>query len=181
MDSLASFSPVRAAGRAERIFLHWSGGDYETVYDAYHWCVAQREGSIVVVQTRDPAENLRNVYDEPETPYGAHVYRRNSYALGISLMAMKDATPADFGLYPVTDPLIEALCTVASRVAATYGIQITRQTVLTHAEAAVEDGYFGAGEEERWDIARLQPSQKPLTPDEAGSCGDELRSRIERA
>jgi hypothetical protein len=49
---------------------------------------------------------------------------------------------------------------------------------MTHAEAALLDGYFGTAEEERWDIARLAPSAAPLTPRDAIETGDELRRRI---
>ena len=50
--------------------------------------------------------------------------------------------------------------------------------VMTHAEAAVEDGYFGTLPEQRWDIARLTPDSRPLEPGDALQIGDELRSRI---
>jgi hypothetical protein len=53
--------------------------------------------------------------------------------------------------------------------------------VRTHAEAAVEDGYFGDGADERWDIARLAPAPEPLHPREATATGDALRARIAAA
>jgi hypothetical protein len=51
---------------------------------------------------------------------------------------------------------------------------------MTHAEAAVLDNYFGTAENQRWDGARLTPSDAPLTPEEAKKTGDELRARIGR-
>lgn len=177
MDALADWRPRREPGRIDRIYLHWSGGDYTTTYDAYHFCVARREGALVVVETHPVAENARDVYAAPDLPYAAHVLRRNSYAIGISVMAMLEATPHDFGAYPITEESIEALCLVAARVADAYGVP--NASIGTHAEAAVLDGYFGDHPEDgRWDIARLAPSPEPLHPDEARACGDRLRARI---
>jgi hypothetical protein len=51
---------------------------------------------------------------------------------------------------------------------------------MSHAEAAVHDGYFGTQPEERWDIARLQPDSRPLVPQDAADVGEELRSRMRR-
>jgi hypothetical protein len=51
---------------------------------------------------------------------------------------------------------------------------------MSHAEAALIDGYYGTGNEERWDIARLRPDPKPLEPHEGVTTGDELRSRMQR-
>jgi hypothetical protein len=53
--------------------------------------------------------------------------------------------------------------------------------VLTHAEAAVADGYFGCGPDERWDIARLTPDVVPLVSSDAARAGDALRARIRAA
>ena len=124
---------------------------------------------------------MRDVY-ETHGPYAAHTYRRNSYAAGLSIMGMKDARPGDFGEYPLREDGIDALCEVAARLARAYGIEIDAQHVLTHAEAAIEDGYFGENDDERWDIARLAPSPEPLTEDDARRTGTLLRAAIaERA
>jgi hypothetical protein len=89
---------------------------------------------------------------------------------------MAGATPNDFGVAPLTGPQLTALCTVAARLAAAYGI--ANAAIRTHAEAALEDGYFGAGDEQRWDIARLAPAASPLVPADALRTGAELRARI---
>jgi hypothetical protein len=178
-------SPVRVwrpafpAGRLERIWLHWSGGDYRTLYPAYHFCVwLEADGEVRVSATHDLRENMRDVRADPEAPYAAHTRGRNSFAAGLAVMAMRGARPDDFGPFPLTEPLIDGLCAVAARLAAAYGIACAPGTIATHAEAAREDGYFGCEPEERWDIARLVPAQAPLAASEAQSAGDELRRRI---
>ena len=87
------------------------------------------------------------------------------------------AQPSDFGRYPLVDAQIDALCIVARTLAEAYGIPPA--AIRTHAEAALEDGYFGAGGDElRWDIARLEPRAEPLAEREAALTGDVLRARI---
>jgi len=51
---------------------------------------------------------------------------------------------------------------------------------MTHAEAALHDGYFGTEPEQRWDIARLKPEPRPLVEQDALDTGEELRARIRR-
>lgn len=161
------------------MYLHWSGGDYATVYPAYHLCVAlDAEGVPIVCETNDLRANMRRLRLEDETPYAAHTRGRNSFAAGLAVASMQAARPDDFGSFPLRDDLISALCAVAARVCAFYAIDVEAATVMTHAEAAVEDGYFGSGEEERWDIARLAPSPAPLHAAEAAAVGEYLRARI---
>lgn len=161
------------------IYLHWTAGDRATTYAAYHVCVARdADGVDRAVLTRDPRANARDVRPTGVVGYGAHVAGRNSFALGIALCAMADATPEDFGPYPVDDAGIDALCRTAARAAIAYGIAIDAEHVRTHAEAAVQDGYFGAGADHRWDIARLEPSPMPLVEADAAQMGDVLRARI---
>jgi hypothetical protein len=90
---------------------------------------------------------------------------------------MADAVPSDFGRYPLSAAQIDALCVVARRLADAYAIPLA--AIRTHAEAALEDGYFGAeGDELRWDIARLEPRPEPLEDREATLTGEALRARI---
>ena len=169
-------------GRIERLYTHWSAYDYEMVFPAYHFCIAVKPGAgIVVVNTHDVRENMRDVYELPERPYAQHTRRRNSYALGISIMGMQGSTPQDFGAYPLTEALIDGLCLVGGRLAEFYGVPIDADHVMSHAEAGVLEGYFGTADNERWDIARLRPSPEPLVAQEAIDVGEELRTRMRRA
>ena len=174
-----AWTPQFPAGRLDKIYLHWSGHDYYSVFTAYNFCVALDEhDEPIVAYTHDLLENMRDVRPDPFGPYAAHTKGRNSYACGIGVMCMEGATPADFGRYPLTEPLIDGMCLVVARVAAHYKIPIDADHVMTHAEAAVRDGYFGLEDGiDRWDIARLRPSSRPLVPEDAKMVGDQLRLR----
>jgi hypothetical protein len=72
---------------------------------------------------------------------------------------------------------IDGLCVVARTLADVYNIPL--EAIRTHAEAALEDGYFGADDDDlRWDIARLEPRAQPLVDREAVETGELLRARI---
>ncbi len=168
-----------APGRIEKLYLHWSAGDYTTVYPAYHFCIGLDAFSQpFVAQTSDLRLNMRDVRSDPDEPYTAHTRGRNSFAAGLSIMCMQGAQPMDFGAYPLTNNLVEALCYVTAQVAAFYGISPDPSAIMTHAEAAVIDGYFGTAPEQRWDIARLAPRAAPLKEADAATVGDELRARV---
>lgn len=178
---LHEWTPDLPQGRIEHIYTHWSAHDYTFVFPAYHFCVATTDaGDIVVVNTHDVRENMRNVYDSPDEPYAAHTRGRNSFALGISIMAMENARPEDFGACPLTEPLIDGLCLVGANLAKYYGVPIDAEHIMSHAEAALHDGYFGTLPEERWDIARLHAEARPLVPQDGIDIGEELRARMRR-
>jgi hypothetical protein len=149
-----------------------------TTYPAYHVCVGlDARGVPAVFTTHDVRANMRDVRTSSD-PYAAHTAGRNSYALGLAICGMAGATPRDFGSYPLRDDLVALACTTVADACAAYGIPIEPAYVLTHAEAALEDGYFGSGDDERWDIARLEPSDLALDAAEATRVGDVLRARI---
>ncbi|MDE2482765.1 MAG: hypothetical protein KGN02_11290 [bacterium] len=179
---LDAWRPALPDGRIERIYTHWSGHDYASVFPSYHICVALApNGGVLVVETNDVRANMRDVYAQPDLPYAAHTYRRNSFALGVSMMAMLDATPHDFGRYPLTEALVHGLCVVTARLARHYGVPLDAEHVMSHAEAAVLDGYFGCGDDERWDVARLRAEPRALEARDAREIGDALRTKMRGA
>lgn len=176
---LHGWTPDLPAGDIQNIYTHWSAHDYGSVFPAYHFCVATRDdGEIVVVNTHDVRENMRDVYEAPDDPYAAHTRKRNSHALGISIMAMQGSSPEDFGAYPLTEDLIDGLCLVGARLAEFYGVPIDAEHIMSHAEAALHDGYFGTAPEQRWDIARLKAEPRPLVENDGITVGEELRTRM---
>lgn len=176
---LRDWRPELPQGRIERIYTHWSAHDYQSVFPAYHFCVAlDDDGDLLVVKTHDVRENMRNVYDAPDDPYAAHTRGRNSFALGISVMAMEDSRPDDFGPFPLTAENVDGLCLLAARLAGFYGVPIDSDHIMSHAEAALHDGYFGTQPEQRWDIARLSADARPLVEADGRDVGEELRRRI---
>jgi hypothetical protein len=174
--ALREWRPVLPEGDLRSISLHWTAHGYDAVFPAYHFCVSGRD-EILVHHTHDLRENMRDVRLDPSLPYAPHTSGRNSWSIGLSVAAMQDATPCDFGPCPITEAQLDALCEVAAKLAAFYAIDVA--AIRTHAEAALEDGYFGHGPgHKRWDIARLHASPAPLEPSEATSAGDWFRSRI---
>lgn len=172
---LRDWRPVFPAGDLRAIWLHWTGSDYATVFPSYHFCLSGAD-DVIVHQTHDLRANMRDVRTVPGEPYAAHTAGRNGWAIGLAICSMAGATPNDFGIAPLTEPQLSALCTVAARLAQAYGIATA--AIRTHAEAALEDGYFGDGDEQRWDIARLAASASPLVPADAHRVGAALRARI---
>jgi len=171
-------NPLGPPGDLRFIYLHWTGGDYRTTYDAYHFCVALGAGDRPTVHaTHDLRANMRDVRGA-SSGYAAHTAGRNSFSIGLAVCGMGDATPHDFGDYPLRDDLVALACRTAGRLCAVYAIPIDARYVRTHAEAALEDGYFGCGPDERWDIARFVAAVEPLAAGDATRAGDALRARI---
>jgi N-acetylmuramoyl-L-alanine amidase len=181
MNGLPSDAPF-PPGDLRSIVFHWTAGDYRSLFASYHVCVAlgeSEEGPLAVL-TSDLRANMRDVR-HGDAAYAAHTSGRNSHAIGLALCGMENATPSDFGLYPVREDFIAVACRTAARLCRAYAIPVDRAHVYTHAEAALEDGYFGCAEDQRWDIARLTPSPGPLQPSDAPHAGDELRRRVREA
>jgi hypothetical protein len=155
--------------------LHWTAGDYATIFPAYHFCLSG-PAAVRVHPTHDLRANMRDVHGAASGSYAAHTAGRNSFCAGIAICAMQTAEPHDFGATPLTSEQIDALCTVTAALVRHYAIPLAN--VRTHAEAAVDDGYFGAADDERWDIARLAPASAPLVPGEAAAIGEQLRRQI---
>lgn len=163
-------------GDARSISLHWTAGDYATVFPAYHFCLSGAHDPLVHA-TFDLRANMREIKAAPHEPYAAHTAGRNSFAIGIGVCAMQDATPDDFGRYPITREQIDAMCALGASLANRYGIATS--AVRTHAEAALDDGYFGAESDDvRWDIARIAPACEPLSAAEARATAESFRARI---
>jgi hypothetical protein len=175
--SLRDWHPEPAPLDLRTLVLHWTAGDDATVYPAYHYVVTTAGTEPLVHACAPLAWNARDVRAD-DFPYAAHVAGRNSHAIGIALAGMRDARPDDFGVYAIDERGIDALCIVAARLARAFAIPLDAEHVFTHAEAAVADGYFGAGDDERWDIARVAPSAEPLVAGDARGVGDALRARI---
>jgi cold shock CspA family protein len=173
---LRLWRPAFPAGTLRAIILHWTAGDYDTPYSAYHFCLSG-ENDAYVHATHALEANMRELKTGDPVDYAAHTAGRNSFAAGIAVCAMRGAAPEDFGEFPVTVPQIEALCALAAQLVRAYDIRLGR--VRTHAEAALADGYFGAGSaDRRWDLARLEPAPHALRLEEATATGDRLRARI---
>lgn len=139
----------------DHVYLHWTGGHYGQAYDAYHICI-DKDGSIYIM-CDSFADTL------------AHTYMRNSYSVGVTLCCCADASceadgSVDLGSEPPTTEQIESMAQVVAVLSDEYMLPLDcPDYVMTHCEAAFEDGYGpGDGDPDmRWDLWYL--------PDEYGS------------
>jgi len=163
-----------AQGGAEdvrRLILHWTAGTHLTTssdLDHYHVLV---EGDGRVRQGRRNPESNRSTADGD---YAAHTRALNTGSIGVAVCAMFGAREAPFraGDHAITDAQVDSLVRVCADLCETYGIPVTRQTVLTHAEV---ERTLGVRQRGKWDITWLP---KMSEPDDAIIVGDTLRSMI---
>lgn len=163
---------AESLGREPKVYLHWSAGHYNTVFDDYHINI-KGDGTIVV--TGD--------FDEVK----AHTWRRNTGSVGISLCCGYNATSNDLGPEPPTQKQIEVMAQCITAVCDALWLTIDKDHVMTHGEAAdnedglnVHENYGPISTCERWDLEYLQtyesPSFRPWATDGSRG-GDILRGK----
>lgn len=145
---------AKSQGRNPKVYLHWSAGRYDSVFDDYHINITGT-GKIFVT-TNDLSE------------IKSHTWRRNTGSIGISLCCAYNATSNDLGEYAPTNIQIETIAKVIDVVATGLWLTINKEHVLTHGEAADnEDGiwchepYGPKNGCERWDLEFLETSESP--------------------
>ncbi len=138
----------------KRIILHWTAGAYtpnSVDLAAYHFVIA---GDGTVVKGKHPVS--ANAAGKPliSGRYAAHTASLNTDSIGVSLAAMAGAqeSPFNAGRYPVTPAQVAALVKLTADLSTQYGIPITPQTVLTHAEV---QGTLKVKQKNKWDITYL--------------------------
>lgn len=135
-----------ANGKINKIYLHWTAGNYHQFFGDYHLNI-DNDGAIMVT-----TDDL--------TEYKAHTWCRNSRAIGIALACCADAVAyadgrVDFGTVPPTAMQIDSMAKVVAVLCEELGLDINVDTVMTHAEAADLDDYGPARTFERWDLWKL--------------------------
>ena len=131
-------------GKIKHIYLHWTAGRYEQFFDDYHLNI---DGEGKVYRTCSSLDELK-----------AHTYRRNTGAIGITLCCALGASwqgeVPDLGSCPPTTLQLVALAKVVAVLCVGLGLALDEGAVMTHAEAALVDGYgAGSGDSEtRWDL-----------------------------
>jgi hypothetical protein len=159
----------------KRIIIHWTAGAKglnSVEADSYHFIV-QPDGKV------DPGDFpvSANIPPLKSGQYAAHTRNCNSYSIGIALDAMAGARerPFDKGSNPITQKQLEALCDLAAGLCGQYGIDITPQTVLTHAEV---EPTLGIKQKNKWDVTWIPGMQEPGDP---VFVGDRIRDMIRAA
>lgn len=158
----------------KRIVLHWSaGGAKASALDREHYHFAVQQDGQVVAGIYKPEDNI----SASDGRYAAHTRNCNTGSIGIALCGMAGAVERPFnpGTAPITASQVDAFCALAARLGKQYGIPVTRQTVLSHAEVPPTIGIAQRG---KWDIAWLPGMDKPGDP---LTVGDVLRRKIETA
>ena len=150
----AIWEQAKSQGRNPKVYLHWSAGRYDSVFDDYHINITG--AGKIFVTTNDLSE------------IKSHTWRRNTGSIGISLCCAYNATTNDLGEYAPTDIQIETIAKVIDVVATGLWLTINKEHVLTHGEAADnEDGiwchepYGPKNGCERWDLEFLETSESP--------------------
>lgn len=150
----AIWEQAKSQGRNPKVYLHWSAGRYDSVFDDYHINITG--AGKIFVTTNDLSE------------IKSHTWRRNTGSIGISLCCAYNATSNDLGEYAPTNIQIETIAKVIDVVATGLWLTINKEHVLTHGEAADnEDGiwchepYGPKNGCERWDLEFLETSESP--------------------
>lgn len=148
-----------AQGTVQRLYLHWTAGHYNDVYDDYHVNIGP--GGELYLTCKDFTELKQ------------HTWHRNTGSIGIALCCAAGACAntgpdTDFGSEPPTVMQIDTLAKVIAVVTVCLGLEIKLMTVTTHCEAALFDGYgpHSGDAQLRWDLWYLpdQPLDEALQP-----------------
>jgi hypothetical protein len=158
----------RARGQIEALILHWSAGRHDQIFDDYHLSL-DGEGRLYA-STSDLTEVLE------------HTWHRNQGSVGFALCCglgaqAKQGFNTNFGPEPPTALQIDQSAQAAALLLRQLHLPLSPETVLTHCEAALEDGYgpYSGDPETRWDLWYLpdEPARQGLFPG-----GEVMRGKI---
>ena len=157
-----------------RIVMHWTAGGYQanSVDREHYHEIVEGDGNRVLGVRRPEANNSTSDGD-----YSAHIRAFNTGSIGLSVAAMAGADHKPFkkGQAPITEEQLNAFVEVVAEYADTYGINIDREHVFTHAEAPITHNKPQPG---KWDITWIPGMTKPGDPIEVG---DQLRKMVKEA
>jgi hypothetical protein len=159
----------------KRIINHWTGGSYNvSALDKKHYHVII-DGDGQWHKGNHTIEANENTKDGD---YAAHTLGCNTGSIGIAVAAMGGAKQGKTnGAYPLKREQWDAMVEQNAHFALKYGIPITPQTILTHAEV---EKTLGIKQKGKWDITVL-PFDEDMgdeNPKGAEAVGDRLRSEV---
>lgn len=159
----------------KRIHWHWTAGApgvNPKEADSYNFIIAWPDGEVI-----ECVPVKRQVPPLVNGAYAAHTKDANSWAIGIAVDAMADAQERPFsaGEYPITQKQIDALVKLSRDLGRQYGIPVTRQTMLSHAEVQKT---LGIRQNAKWDITWLPGMD---APGDAVAVGDTLRAMVRKS
>ena len=155
---------AKEKNRDVKLYIHWSAGHYNQVFDDYHLNILGNGDIFITV------EDLSQLL--------SHTYKRNSGAIGISLSCAYLASPNNLGDEPPTIEQIDIVSKVIAVLAKILDLTIDKYRVLTHGEAGdnvdglfLHECYGQMTTLERWDLAIIKKG------DVWGSGGEYLRHK----
>ena len=159
----------------KRLILHWTAGAYRPSnadIEHYHFLITS-DGTLVEGEHTVAANDSTVDADG----YAAHTYRCNTGSIGLSVCCMKDAVESPFhpGTHPMTKPQWEQMTATTAQLIDHYGITLSPQTVLTHAEVQHNLGISQRG---KWDISVYPSETGTLVKDTAHNVGERIRSQV---
>lgn len=166
--------PVTPKTGLKRIVMHWTaGGPGASALDRQHYHFIVQQDGEVVRGDMTPEDNINT----SDGRYAAHTKGCNTGAIGVSICGMAGAQERPFspGSYPIRQPQVAVMCSLVARLCREYGIPITRQTVLSHAEVQPTLGIAQNGKIDIMWLPGMDDMQNPV------SVGDILRSDISKA
>lgn len=159
------------ANGIKRTITHWTGGGGRAnALDKKHYHRITEHDGTIVEGNEEIEDNIVTADDD----YAAHTLNLNKGSAGFSMAGMLDAKedPLDYGPAPINEKQFEAHCKMLAEFHLSYGIPVTRETCLTHAEV---EPTLGVKQKQKWDITRLnfKPNLRGALP-----VGDYLRERV---
>lgn len=158
----------------DRIILHWSAGAYKmskASYEHYHLCI---EGPVPVLKR---GKNSIAANSTIRGSYAAHTRGINTKSIGVSMMCMHGAkeNPFSSGKYPMTKAQWDYTVLVVADLCEKYNIEVTPETVLSHAEVQKN---LGVKQRNKWDYTRLSFDSNLKGADKIG---DLFRFQVKKA
>lgn len=155
----------------KRIIMHWTAGTNKiSPIDKEHYHEIVDSAGNREFGNLKPEANL-NISDGV---YLAHTRGLNTGSIGLAMAGMHNANDRPFsaGNYPLTQTQLNAFVKMVAEYAETYGIPVTRKTILTHAEVQPT---LGVAQRGKWDITWLPDMTGPQDP---VAVGDRLRAMV---
>ena len=159
----------------DRIILHWTAGGYlPSAEDRAHYHLLIDSAGRAHAGLHPISANAKPI----RGAYAAHTLNCNTGSIGIAVCAMAGARERPFGKgrAPITPAQVEALVTEAARLCRGYGIPVTRQTVLSHAEVQPTLGIRQRGKRDYDWLPGMAPG-----PHDPRRVGDWLRAMVREA
>lgn len=155
----------------KRIVMHWTAGTgVASASDLDHYHAVTQANCKTVYGKYKPEHNEST----KDGHYAAHTRALNTGAIGLAMCGMTGAQERPFnpGNHPLNGEQVKAFAGMVAEFAETYGIPVTRKTILWHSEVEPTLGVWQRG---KWDAAWLPGMVGPGDPVEVG---DSMRYMI---